>query len=209
MKGAKGWTLIFHEDLISKSELGKTISNYNFFSYDINEALHLSDDEKETLNELVKKIQKEYSQNIDKHSQTLIISNIELLLNYCNLFYDRQFYTRTNLNKDYISEFESLLDRYYKTERHLETGIPSVSYFGEEMNMSAHYLSDLLKKETGKSASEHIQLYVINRAKNELLTSNNPINQIAYGLGFEYPQHFSKLFKKKTGMTPKEFRNLN
>jgi len=202
----KGWTLIFHPDLITKSTLGKTIEDYSFFSYEVSEALHLSDEEKLTITDLVKKIEKEYNQNIDKHSQKLIISNIELILDYCTRFYDRQFYTRTNLNLDHISKFEEMLRQYYKENRQFETGIPAVSYFGEQMNMSSYYLSDLLKKETGLGANDHIHQYIVNTAKNRLLSTNDPVSQIAYDLGFEYPQHFTKVFKKKTGKSPVEFR---
>ena len=204
IKGSSGWTLMFHPDLILKSELGRTIEQYQFFSYGVHEALHLSEKERISLTELVHKIEDEYSQNIDKHSQKLIISNIELMLGYCTRFYDRQFYTRTNLNKDVVTQFESLLRGYYHSEQPLEMGMLTVKQCGIELNMSAHYLSDLLKKETGKSAQEHIYQYVIARAKTLLLSSREPIKQIAFGLGFEYSQHFSKLFKSKTGMSPGE-----
>lgn len=206
MKGNRGWTLLIHPDLLRKSELGRKINDYSFFSYASNEALHLSDDEKETVTELVLKIEQEYNQIIDMHSQTLIISNIELLLNYCRRFYDRQFYTRTNLNQDYVSRFEDMLKKYFDSNRHLESGIPTVSFCGEEMNMSGHYLSDMLKKETGMSAQEHIHQFIINKAKNLLLSTNDTVSQIAYDLGFEYPQHFSKIFKLKTGVSPAEYR---
>lgn len=204
-----GWALLFHPDLIRKSELGKTIENYSFFSYDITEALHLSDEEKQSLDELVAKIEKEYQQNIDRHSQKLIISNIELLLDYCTRYYDRQFYTRTNLNKDVLTKFENLLRHYYSDKNQLTRGIPSVNYCGKELNMSPKYLSDLLKKETGKNAKTHIDDFLINKAKNHLLRSTESVSEIAYTLGFEYSQHFSKIFKAKTGMSPSEYRNLN
>ena len=202
----KGWTLVFHPDLIRKSELGKKIENYSFFDYASNEALHLSDEERKTVTEIVEKIEKEFSNNIDAHSQTLIISNLELLLNYCVRFYDRQFYTRTNLNQDISSQFEQLLKNYYQQEKQLELGIPSVQYCGEVMNMSPKYLSDLLRKETGQSTQDHIHQYIIEKAKNRLLNSNKSASEIAYDLGFEYPQYFSKIFKKKTTMSPNEFR---
>ncbi len=206
---ANGWTLAFHPDLIRKSELGRNIDKYSFFSYDANEALHLSDLEKDMIRGLLDKIIMEYSQNIDKHSQKLIISNIELVLDYCTRYYDRQFYTRTNLNNDVVAGFERLLKDYYSTNVALEEGIPTVAYCGTQLGMSPNYLSDLLKKETGRNAQDHIHLYVIDRAKTQLLNSGESISQIAYGLGFDYPQHFSKLFKKKTGMTPAEYRNVN
>jgi YesN/AraC family two-component response regulator len=201
-----GWSLLFHPDLIQKSELGKKMDSFSFFAYASNEALHLSEEERKTISEIVEKIEKEFSNNIDTHSQTLIISNLELLLNYCVRFYDRQFYTRTNLNKDISSQFEQLLKSYYKEEKQLELGIPSVQYCGEAMHMSPKYLSDLLRKETGQSAQDHIHQYVIEKAKNKLLNSNKSASEIAYSLGFEYPQYFSKIFKKKTALSPNEFR---
>ncbi|MGB0523982.1 MAG: helix-turn-helix domain-containing protein [Flammeovirgaceae bacterium] len=206
---SKGWSLFFHPDLIRKSPLGKTIDDYSYFSYDVTEALHVSELEKESLEGLLAKIELEYSQNLDKHSQKLIVSNIELLLDYCTRYYDRQFLTRTNLNSDFVSDFEQLLKGYFDSKAPLERGLPSVKYCGEEMNMSPNYLSDLLKKETGKSAQEHIHLHVVDRAKTRLLGSTDLVSQIAFDLGFEYPQHFSKLFKSKTGMSPAAYRNLN
>ncbi len=205
----EGWILAFHPDLIRKSSLSDKIDSYSFFHYDVNEALHLSADERNTIEELLDKITKEYSQNLDKHSQNLIISNIELLLDYCTRFYDRQFYTRTNLNTDIVSKFERHLKAYYQTDVVNELGVPTVKYLANKLNFSANYLSDLLKKETGKTAQEHIHLFVIERAKNKLLNSGHPISEIGYALGFEYPQHFSNLFKLKTGMSPRAFRNLN
>lgn len=204
-----GWTLGFHPDLIRKSALSVKMDSYSFFNYDVNEALHLSEDELSTIEDLIDKIVKEYSQNLDKHSQNLIVSNIELLLDYCNRFYDRQFFTRTNLNTDIISKFERRLKAHYQSELVNEIGIPTVQYFAKELNFSSNYLSDLLKKETGKTAQEHIHLFVIERAKNRLLNSSASISEIGYSLGFEYPQHFSNLFKLKTGMSPREYRSLN
>ncbi|MEL6536261.1 MAG: AraC family transcriptional regulator [Bacteroidota bacterium] len=157
-QGSSGWTIVFHPDLIRKSELGQVIDQYSFFSYEVNEALHLSDDEQKTLTELVEKIEKEYCQVIDRHSQELIISNLKLLLDYCTRYYDRQFYTRTNLNQDFVTQFESLLKAYYTSDKPLELGVPTVKYCGEEMHMSSHYLSDLLRKETGRGAQDHIFL---------------------------------------------------
>lgn len=200
------WTLVFHPDLIRKSELGKRIDRYAFFSYASNEALHLSDEERNTITGITQKIAKEYNNNIDAHSQILIISNLELLLNYCTRFYDRQFYTRTNLNKDVASDFEQLLKEYYKTEKQLEIGIPTVQFCANEMNLSPRYLSDLLRKETGKSTQEHIHHYIIEKAKTILLNSKHSASEIAYNLGFEYPQYFSKMFKKTTSMSPIEYR---
>lgn len=207
--GTGGWVLLFHPDLIRKSSLGRTIDNYSFFSYETNEALHLSDDEKSSLTNIVRKIETEYDQNIDRHSQKLIISNIELLLDYCTRYYDRQFYVRTNINRDVVIRFEALLRDYFDSKQSLESGLPTVKYCGEKLNMSSSYLSDLLKKETGKTTQQHIQDVVVDRAKTLLLGTNEQISQIAYGLGFEYPQHFSKMFKAHTGMSPAEYRRIN
>jgi AraC-like DNA-binding protein len=204
-----GWSLVFHPDLIRKSDLAEKIDGYTFFNYDANEALHLSDEERKTIEELLDKITKEYSQNLDKHSQHLIVSNVELLLDYCVRFYDRQFYTRTNLNTDIVSKFERLLKAYYKTIKVNDLGVPTVNYCAGELSISTNYLSDLLKKETGKSAQEHIHLFIIEKAKNSLLNSSISVSEIAYGLGFDYPQHFSNLFKSKTGLSPREYRSVN
>lgn len=204
-----GWSILFHPDLIRNSNLGRNIDDYTFFSYNVNEALHLSDKENSSLSELVVKLEKEINHSIDKHSQKLITTNIELILDYCSRYYDRQFYTRTSINKDTISQFEQLLKSYYNSDKQFTLGIPSVKYCGKALNLSPNYLSDLLKKETGRNAQEHIHFYVIEKAKTNLLNSNNSVSQLAYDLGFEYPQHFSKLFKSKTGISPTEYRNLN
>lgn len=206
---SEGWFLFFHPDLIRKSELGKNINSYSFFDYEVHEALHLSDEEQQIVTDIILKIEKEYQQNIDKHSQKLITSNIELLLNYCDRYYDRQFYVRTNLHQDHISEFEIFLKNYFNSEKPYQIGIPTVKYCGEQLNMSPNYLSDLLKKETGKSAKEHIHSFIVSKAKDQLLSSTSSVSEIAYDLGFGYPQHFSKLFKQKTGLTPAKYRSLN
>jgi len=161
------------------------------------------------LNEIVEDIQNELEQNIDKHSQTLIVSTLELLLNYCNRYYDRQFITRKASNKDTISDFEGILSDYFQSEELIGLGFPSVKYFAEQLHLSPNYLSDLLKKETGKNGTEHIQYHVIELAKDKLLSSSSSVSEIAYNLGFDYPQYFSKMFKKIAGKTPAEYRNLN
>lgn len=204
-----GWSLVFHPDIFRKSNLSKRMHNYSFFHYDSNEALHVSSDEKISIEDLLEKIVKEYSQMLDRHSQHLIVSNIELLLDYCLRFYDRQFFSRTNLNNDTISKFERYLINYYETKQVDQNGVPSVEYCAKHLNLSPNYLSDLLKKETGKTTLEHIHLFLIEKAKNSLLNSNDSISGIAYSLGFEYPQRFSNLFKSKTGMSPTEYRTLN
>ena len=204
-----GWTILFHPDLIRKSELGKTIKDFSFFDYEANEALHLSDKEKISLIELVKKIEIEMSQNMDKYSQDLIIQNLESILKYSNRYYDRQFYTRTNLNKDFSAQFISYLDNYFSNKSLIEKGIPNITQCGEALNMSGSYLSDMLKLETGRSAKDHIHSFIIEKAKTSLLNSTTSVSEIAYNLGFEYPQHFSTLFKGKVGLTPSEYRVEN
>lgn len=204
-----GWSIFFHPDLIRKSELGKNIQEYSFFNYDVNEALQLSDKERKALTEIVYSIEQELKQNLDRHSQELVIHNLESILKYSNRYYDRQFLTRTNFSKDYITRFEKYLKSYFTSNQPIEKGIPTVSECGKVMNMSSHYLSDMLKSETGKSAKEHIYLQLVDRAKSTLLSSEKTISEIAYGLGFDYPQHFSKVFKEKVGLSPTEYRNLN
>jgi len=205
----EGWSLIFHPNLFRKSGLADRINQYSFFHYDSNEALHLSEQEKTSIEELLNKIVQEYSQTLDRHSQHLIVSNIELFLDYCLRFYDRQFFSRTNLNNDVISKFERFLIYYYESGQVDQTGIPSVEYSAKQLSLSPSYLSDLLKKETGKTALEHIHFFLIERAKNSLLNSTDTVSGIAYELGFDFPQRFSNLFKSKTGMSPTEYRNLN
>jgi len=204
-----GWGLFFHPDLIRGTSLGNKIKEYTFFSYEINEALHLSDKEKQTLWDCVDKLENELSENIDLHSQTLITSNIELLLNYCARYYDRQFITRKKVNTNLLMKFETILNSYFNSNDQQYKKLPSVKYFAELLFLSPNYLSDLLKKETGKTAQEYLHYYLIEEAKNNLLNTNDPINEIAFNLGFEYPQYFSKLFKSKTGMTPIAYRNMN
>jgi len=204
-----GWGLFFHPDLIRKSNLGKTIKDYNFFSYDVHEALHLSKKEEDILNDSIEKIQFELDQNIDGHSQSLLISNIELLLNYCNRFYERQFHTRTNHHKDVVSQVESLIHNYYENKKQHDTGPLSIQFLADQIHLSPNYLSDLLKKETGKNTKEHINDYLVDVAKTELLNSSANVSEIAYDLGFNYPHYFSRLFKKNTGKTPQEYRELN
>ena len=202
----EGWGLYFHPDLIRHTDLMGKMKGYSFFGYDTHEALHVSDEEKQTITQVVKTIEHEFSQNLDDHSQTLIISNIELLLNYCNRFYSRQFLTRTTASKDVIIRFEEFLEAYFESDQIRQNGMPSVKYCAQQMGYSANYLSDMLKKETNKNTQEHIHSVLIEKAKNMLLGTSESVSQIAYQLGFEYPQHFSKLFKKKTGVAPAEFR---
>lgn len=204
-----GWGLFFHPDLIRGTSLGNKMNEYTFFSYEMSEALHLSDKEKQTLFDIVQKIEVELHENIDIHSHTLIVSNIELLLNYCSRYYGRQFITRKLNNSNTISEVEKLLSSFFRSEKLKEQGLPTVKYLADHVHLSPGYLSDLLKKETGMNAQDHIHYFLIEEAKNNLLNTNQSVSEIAYALGFEYPQYFSKLFKQKTGKTPLEFRNLN
>ncbi len=204
-----GWSLVFHPDLFRKSSLSDKMNSYSFFHYDSNEALHVSDRERTSIEDLLAKIVQEYSQMLDRHSLHLIVSNVELFLDYCLRFYDRQFFSRTHLNGDTISKFERFLNNYYESDQASENGVPSVDLCARQLNVSPNYLSDLLKKETGKTSLEHIHLFLIERAKNSLLNSSESISTIAYSLGFDYPQRFSNLFKSKTGMSPKEYRFLN
>lgn len=203
---SEGWGLYFHPELIRNTHLGKKINEYSFFSYAENEALHLSEQEKQTLLSLLKQMENEYNTNIDHYSHDLIISNIELLLNYCKRYYGRQFITRTNQNKDAIVRFEEFITDYFNSSKLKNEGIPTVKYCAEAMNLSPNYFSDLLKSETGKNTQEHIHYYLLEKAKHILVSSNKNINEIAYELGFEYPQSFSKFFKKKVGVSPTIFR---
>jgi AraC-like DNA-binding protein len=205
----KGWALLFHPQLIEGTALGKHIQDYSFFSYDVNEALHLSEKERQIVLDCFGKIQYELEQSIDKHSKKLIASNIELFLNYCTRFYDRQFITRDNLHTGILERFENLLNNYFSSENPANIGLPSVAYCADELNLSSNYFGDLIKKETGKSAQEYIQSKIIDVAKELIFDHNKSVSEIAYDLGFKYPQHFSRLFKQKVGVTPNEYRNLN
>lgn len=203
-----GWGLFFHPDLIRNTSLNAKMKDYSFFSYEIAEALHLSEKEKQLLFECIVKIKTELKENIDDYSQTIIVSTIELLLNYCNRFYGRQFITRKATNRDILAKVEDLLKQHFSIKT-LPNGLPTVKHLADAVHLSPGYLGDLLKKETGLNAQEHIHQYVIEEAKNILLNSNQSVSEIAFHLGFEYPQYFSRLFKQKTGKTPLEFRNLN
>jgi AraC-like DNA-binding protein len=205
----KGWALLFHPDLIRGTSLGHNIKQYTFFSYETNEALHLSEKERQIILDCLNKIDHELHQSIDKHSKTLISNNIELLLNYCMRFYDRQFITRNQVNKDIIVKFETLLTNYFQSEITQTVGLPTVKYCADQLHLSANYFGDLIKKETGKTAQEHIQLKVMDIAKERIFDKSKTLSEIAYELGFKHPQHFSRMFKNETGYTPNEYRLLN
>lgn len=203
----KGWALCFHPDLIKGTELGRHIREYSYFSYEVNEALHLSQEEREIFIDCLHKISLELHHGIDRLSKRLISSNIGLLLDYCLRFYERQFITRQNANSDLLTRFESLLDEYVKDSGKLKNqGIPTVKWCAGELCLSPNYFGDLIKKETGRTAQEHIQSRIIDSAKDRLLIPGKTISQISYELGFQYPQHFSRLFKKAVGITPIEYR---
>ena len=204
-----GYALVFHPDLIKGTHLGKTIKDYSFFSYEVNEALHLSKKERKTIVDCLEKIAAELEQNIDKHSKTLIVSNVELFLNYCMRFYDRQFITRANENKDILTRFEGLLQDYFASGKSAILGLPSVAYCADQLHLSPNYFGDLIKKETGNTALDYIQSKLIDEAKGKIFDSGKTVNAIATELGFKYQQHFTRLFKSKTGMTPLEYRSSN
>lgn len=200
-----GYVLIFHSDFLKKHALQSTIKNYGFFSYSINEALHLSENEEKNVIEIFQKIEKEY-QHIDKHTQDIILSQIDLLLNYCNRFYERQFITRKVVNNDLLSKMENLLNDYFNNTETLKSGLPTVEYLANQFHFSANYLSDMLRLLTGQNAQQHIHEKLIEKAKEKLLTTNLSISEIAYELGFEQSQSFNRLFKKKAEMSPLKYR---
>ena len=201
--------ILFHPDLIRGTSLGRNIGRYTFFSYESYEALHLSEQERHVVIDCLQNIAGELQHAIDKHSRTLIVSNIELLLNYSTRFYERQFITRNNVNRDVLAGFERLLGDYFAGDRPEQDGVPSVRWCAEQLHLSANYFGDLVKKETGKSAQEYIQLKVIDIAKERIFDPGRSISEIAYSLGFRYPQHFTRLFKKVVGCSPNEYRTAN
>jgi AraC-like DNA-binding protein len=204
-----GYGLIFHPDLLVGTHLGNCIRDYSFFSYEVNEALHLSQKERSTISDCLWKIAVEIDQNIDKHSKTLIVSNIELLLNYCTRFYNRQFITRTHVNKDILIRFHALCYDYFKTGKSQLLGLPTVAYCAKRLNLSPDYFCDLIKIETESTALDLLQSAVIEEAKRRIFECNKSISEIAHQLGFKYQQHFIQLFKRKTGVTPNDFRHQN
>jgi AraC-like DNA-binding protein len=185
------------------------MSGYGFFAYDVNEALHISKRERKIVVECFKKIKEELERGVDKHSKTLIISNIELFLNYCARFYDRQFITRESVNRDFLVRFENLLREYFESNTQQTNGLPTVAFCAEKLNLSANYFGDLIKKETGRSALEYIQVKVIDLAKEKIFDRSKSISEIAYEMGYKYPQHFTRLFKQRVGMSPMEYRMAN
>lgn len=205
----KGHGLVFHPELIHGTSLGRHIHDYTFFGYQSNEALHISERERKIILECFAKIKYELEHAIDTHSKKLIVSNIEMVLNYCVRFYDRQFITRDNVHKGILERFENLLHEYFQSEKPQTIGLPSVSWCASELNLSANYFGDLIKKETGKTAQEYIQSKLIDLAKEKIFDQSKSISQIAHELGFKYPQHFTRLFKQRVGQSPNEYRSLN
>lgn len=202
----KGYALIFHPDLVHGTTLGRHMQDYTFFSYQSNEALHLSEREKRIVLDCFSKIEYELEQGVDKHSKRLIVSNIELFLNYCVRFYDRQFITRDTVHKGVLERFEALLNEFFLTDKPQTVGLPSVAWCAQQLNLSANYFGDLVKKETGQSAQEYIQSKLMQVAKEKVFDRSKTINEIAFELGFKYPQHFSRFFKERAGQSPIEYR---
>lgn len=202
----KALGLLFHPDLIRGTSLGKDIRQYDFFSYSSREALHLSDNEKAIFKDCLQKIDLEISHPTDAHSRKIICRNIELLLDYCMRFYDRQFITRKVVNKSVLQKFEELLDNYFQGNNAMLKGLPSVKYFAENCFLSPNYFGDLVKKETGLTPQEHIQNKIVDLAKEQLAGTEETVNEIAFNLGFQYSQHFNRYFKRSTGMSPTAYR---
>lgn len=201
-----GYALLFHPDLLRGTHLAKRMREYTFFSYEANEALHLSDHERKIMMDCLDRIRYELQNPEDRHSRMLIADSIQMFLDYCTRFYDRQFATRTNANKDLLAKLETLLDNYFHSGKALQEGLPTVKTCANALNLSPNYLSDLLRKETGNSALNYIHAKLIEQAKTELTSTDKTISEIAYELGFEYTPHFTRLFKKREGCTPGEYR---
>lgn len=205
----KGYAVVFHPDLIHGTTLGRHMPEYSFFGYQSNEALHLSERERKIVLDCFAKIGYELEQGVDKHSKRLVISNIELLLNYCVRFYDRQFITRDTVHQGVLEKFEALLNEYFSSGQSQMNGLPTVAWCADQLHLSANYFGDLIKKETGRTAQEYIRARLIDAAKERLFDRSKTINQIAEELGFKYPQHFSRFFKEQSGQTPNEYRMLH
>ena len=203
---AKGWALLFHPDLLLGTSLGRKMKDYSFFSYEANEALHMSDREREIVIQCFQGIREELEHAIDKHSRSIITANIEVFLNHCVRFYDRQFITRKDVNKDILTRFEDLLNGYFESDAPVSYGLPSVAFCADKLNLSANYFGDLIKKETGKSAQEYIQFTIIDKVKERFTDTSKSVSEIVYEMGFKYPHHLSRLFKKMERCSPNEYR---
>ena len=202
----KGFSINFHEDFLKGTELALAIKKYGFFSYSVNEALHLSPREEQQIELLIENINLEYHNNPDTFSKDIIISHLSTLLKYAHRYYERQFMQRAELSNSLLEQFNQQLEDYFESGQLHEHGIPSIEQIADKLLVSQRYLSDTLKKETGKTTTEHLHLYLIDEAKNILLNPNKTIAEVAYELGFEYPPYFSRLFKKKEGMSPTAYR---
>lgn len=202
----QGHVLVFHPDLLHGTGMQQRIHDYHFFSYQSNESLHISERERQIVLDCLSKIGYELEHAIDKHSRKLIVSNIELFLDYCSRFYDRQFITREKVHSGVLQRFEALLTDYFLSEKPQNLGLPSVAYFAGELNLSPNYFGDLIKKETGQTAQDYIQNKVISAAKEKIFDRSKSVNEIAFELGFKYPQHFTRLFKQRVGQTPNQYR---
>ena len=203
---SSGWLLLIHPDFLWNTPLAKIIKNYDFFGYAVNEALFLSEKEENIIIDILKNIQREYQANIDKFSENIIITQVELLLNYAERYYERQFITRKINNHQILVKLEEKLDSYFNSSDILINGVPTVTQVANDLNLSPNYLSSMLKVISGQSTQQHIQNKIIEKAKEKLSTNELSISEIAYELGFEYPQSFSKLFKQKTNQSPMAFR---
>ncbi|NLR93749.1 helix-turn-helix domain-containing protein [Flammeovirga agarivorans] len=202
---SESWFIAFHEDFISGTNVRKLIKNYNFFNYNVNEALHLSPKEENIIKTIFKTIETEYQNNQDEFSKDIILTHLEALLKYADRFYKRQFLNRKEINKALFTRFKDILDDYFESNLLEENGIPTAEWMANKLGVSHRYMRDTIKTETGKTAVDQINLYLVEEAKNLLLGTNASISETAYKLGFEYPQYFSRLFKKKTGLSPKEY----
>lgn len=201
-----GWALCFHPDLVHGTSLGLHMREYTYFSYAVNEALHLSEQERDIFIDCLLKIRQELETAVDRLSKRLIATRVELLLDYCLRFYERQFVTRQCANRDILTRFEALLDDYFGSGQAVRDGVPTVRYCAGELFLSANYFGDLIKRETGKTALEFIQARIIGLAKEQLLDPSRSVSEISYRLGFQYPQHFTRVFKRWTGMTPTAYK---
>lgn len=203
----KGWALVFDKELLKGTSLASNMKQYSFFSYNSHEALHLSQKEREIIMECLNNIGNELSQSSDQHSRKLIVKNIELFLDYCTRFYDRQFATREKANQGILIRFEQVLNEYFSSDAPSKDGLPSVALCASSLHLSPNYFGDLIKRETGITAQEHIQTKLIDVAKVRIFDTRRSVSEIAYSLGFRYPQHFSRLFKKQVGCTPSQYRD--
>src|SRR5690606_2606647 len=206
LNGVKGFVLVVHPDFLQSYPLAAAIKDYGYFSYSTDEALFLSEKEEKSVMDIIENVSREIDANMDAFTQDLLVSNIDLLLKYCDRFYNRQFLTRKKANNDLLARLETLLDEYFKGEQLLTKGIPTVQYVAGELHLSPNYLSDMLRIQTGQTTQQHIQNRLIEKAKELLSTTNKSVSEIAYELGFEHPQSFHRLFKNRTAVSPLDFR---